>query len=104
MTARTARWGEGISREALARSRHVLLALIGTIGLAFCSGCVGVVRAEPVYGHAHPACNVPPGHLPPPGECRLWYPGLPSGQQPPPGDCYELEHHAPTGACLVYGE
>lgn len=104
MTTRTARWGQGSSREALARSRHGFLVFIGTIGLAFCSGCLGVVHAEPGYDSLHSACHVPTGHLPPPGECRIWYPGLPPGQQPPPGDCYELEHHAPPDACLVYGE
>jgi hypothetical protein len=31
--------------------------------------------------------RVPPGHLPPPGECRLWFPDRPPGQQPPPGRC-----------------
>ncbi len=55
-------------------------------------------------GHAHHTCNVPPGHLPPLGECRVWYPDLPPGQQPPPGDCYELRHHVPPGTCLVHGE
>jgi hypothetical protein len=39
----------------------------------------------PLVSHVQP--RVPPGHLPPPGECRLWYPGLPPGQQPPPGRC-----------------
>jgi hypothetical protein len=31
--------------------------------------------------------HIPPGHLPPPGECRVWLPGLPPGHQPPPGRC-----------------
>ena len=31
--------------------------------------------------------GVPPGHLPPPGECRVWYPGVPPGHQPPPFKC-----------------
>ncbi|WP_149537586.1 hypothetical protein [Siccirubricoccus phaeus] len=32
----------------------------------------------------HAAPPIPPGHLPPPGEARAWYPGLPPGHQPPP--------------------
>ncbi len=28
--------------------------------------------------------RIPPGHLPPPGEFRLWYPDRPPGHQPPP--------------------
>jgi hypothetical protein len=31
--------------------------------------------------------RIPRGHLPPPGECRTWYPGLPAGHQPPPYRC-----------------
>ncbi len=29
----------------------------------------------------------PPGHMPPPGECRVWWPDRPPGQQPPPFRC-----------------
>jgi hypothetical protein len=31
--------------------------------------------------------GIPQGHLPPPGECRTWYPGVPPGHQPPPYRC-----------------
>ena len=31
--------------------------------------------------------RVPPGHYPPPGECRMWNPDLPPGHQPPPYRC-----------------
>lgn len=27
--------------------------------------------------------DIPKGHLPPPGECKIWMPGRPSGQQGP---------------------
>ncbi len=30
---------------------------------------------------------IPNGHRPPPGECRVWIPGVPPGQQPPPTSC-----------------
>jgi hypothetical protein len=33
------------------------------------------------------AGRIPPGHLPPPGECRVWRPGVPPGHQPPPFRC-----------------
>jgi hypothetical protein len=33
------------------------------------------------------APRIPQGHMPPPGECRVWYPGVPAGQQPPLGRC-----------------
>ena len=53
--------------------------------------------------HGHPAhLGVPPGHLPPPGECRVWYPGRPPGHQPPPGHCATLKRHVPAGAWLLH--
>jgi hypothetical protein len=30
--------------------------------------------------------RIPPGHLPPPGECRVWYRGVSPGHQPPPSN------------------
>lgn len=47
--------------------------------------------------------QVPPGHLPPPGECRIWFPDRPPGHQPPPGDCASLRWRVPPGAVLVRG-
>jgi hypothetical protein len=47
--------------------------------------------------------KVPPGHLPPPGECRIWFPDRPPGHQPPPGDCRELSRRVPHGAVLIEG-
>jgi len=45
--------------------------------------------------------HIPQGHLPPPGSCRIWYPGRPPGHQPPPGDCARLSHRVPLGAWLI---
>lgn len=45
--------------------------------------------------------RIPEGHLPPPGECRVWYPGKPPGQQPPPGKCDRVSHRIPAGAWLM---
>ena len=42
--------------------------------------------------------RIPNGHLPPPGECRLWYPDRPAGHQPPP---YKCGSRAPAGAWVL---
>ncbi|MBN2732241.1 MAG: hypothetical protein JXR26_07425 [Balneolaceae bacterium] len=47
--------------------------------------------------------RIPPGHMPPPGSCRIWYKGTPPGKQPPPGDCYYLSRRVPPGAWLIRG-
>ena len=47
--------------------------------------------------------RIPPGHYPPPGQCRIWVPNRPPGQQSPPGTCADLERRVPAGAYLVYG-
>lgn len=52
--------------------------------------------------HKFKNLGIPPGHLPPPGYCRIWIPGRPPGHQPPPGKCSELEHRIPVGAWLIY--
>ncbi|MDM7915170.1 MAG: hypothetical protein QUU85_07875, partial [Candidatus Eisenbacteria bacterium] len=42
---------------------------------------------------------IPPGHLPGPGQCRLWYPNRPPGHQPPPFDCDDC---SPYDGWVVY--
>ena len=47
--------------------------------------------------------RVSEGHMPRPGECRIWYPDVPPEQQSPPGRCINLERRVPPGAILVRG-
>jgi hypothetical protein len=50
------------------------------------------------YGH------VPPGHMPPPGMCRVWYDRLPPGHQPAPTGCRAAASRAyHTGGRVIYG-
>jgi hypothetical protein len=83
------------------------------IAASLLTGCVAYGGIDPYYpDHHYPsqgahgtrgAYDIPPGHMPPPGECRIWYPDRPPGQQPPPGDCYELQRRVPPRAVLVRG-
>ena len=61
-------------------------------------GATGAVTVERVDGSSF---VIPPGHFPPPGACRIWYPEVPPGRQPPPGDCDVLRGQVPAGAVLV---
>lgn len=51
-----------------------------------------------LHAHGYSRLNIPPGHYPPPGECRLWYPDRPAGHQPPPFRCGDS---VPRGAWLI---
>jgi hypothetical protein len=48
--------------------------------------------------------DIPYGHLPPPGECKLWYIDLEPGLQGPPGDCEELFRSVTDNTVLVTHE
>jgi hypothetical protein len=57
------------------------------------------VESAPTYDEV----EIPRGHWPPPGKCRIWFPDRPPGHQPPPGKCKKLRHRVPLGAYLVHG-
>ena len=50
--------------------------------------------------------GIPPGHLPPPGSCRVWYDNRPAGHQPPPTSCREAERTVAKqrGARVIYSQ
>ena len=58
-------------------------------------------RREDYFRDGYSNVRVPNGHLPRPGECRIWFPDRPTGQQPPPGLCSRLESQVPAGAWLI---
>lgn len=51
--------------------------------------------------HGYDRLNIPKGHYPAPGECRIWFPDRPAGQQSPPGNCNQLRRTVPAGAWLI---
>ena len=49
--------------------------------------------------------DVPKGHYPPPGSCRIWYPNKPAGHQPPPTSCDNLVGvQLEPGAFILHGD
>ena len=87
--------------------RSLLGGLLLAVLLVGCTRTV-VVSDGPVtvddrnhHGSKKHALGIPPGHLPPPGSCRIWIPGVPPGRQSPPGDCHRLAREVPPGAWLV---
>ena len=85
--------------------KHDLLRYAGATALVLAvSGCAVYAEPHPGGGYYYSApAQIPPGHLPPPGECRVWYPDRPPGHQPPPGPCDVLQYQVPPGAFLVQG-
>jgi hypothetical protein len=49
----------------------------------------------------HGYSRIPNGHLPPPGECRIWYPDRPAGRQPPPFKCDDRRGRVEPGGWLI---
>lgn len=85
----------------------ILNAGCGTIGILVNDGGKGQApqwepRPEPHSYPSYRALNIPPGHLPPPGQCRIWYPGKPPGHQPPPTSCETAFREAGMNAWVLY--
>ncbi len=77
------------------------------VGLALTFGLTACSRAGNSNENASTAARfgVPPGHLPPAGQCRVWMPGVPPGQQKkkyPVGQCSTLSRSIPAGGWLIY--
>lgn len=47
--------------------------------------------------------NIPPGHLPPAGKCRVWMDGMAPGRQQRATDCATAERRRPYDARVIYG-
>src|SRR5688572_9154312 len=92
--------------ETVVAPLNLALRVIGAVVVA--NVVVACAANGPVYVLPPPPDHdfqfrVSEGHMPRPGECRIWYPDVPPGQQSPPGRCVELERQVPSGAILVRG-
>lgn len=97
--------------------RVILLSLANVLLIAGCTRVVMVPAPKPEVvavsdqergrrngdGVAR-ALRVPPGHYPPPGQCRLWFEGRPPGRQPRPGRCEQFIGKVPAGAFILYND
>ena len=56
-------------------------------------------------GRGRNSQGIPPGQLPPAGQCRVWYDGVPPGRQPRATNCREAERIASRdrNARVIYG-
>jgi len=70
-------------------------------GRAGPEGKLQMANVEPERAYAE--VEIPRGHMPPPGKCRIWFPDRPPGHQPAPGKCKKLRYRVPSGAYLVRG-
>jgi hypothetical protein len=57
-------------------------------------------------GRGRQAQGIPPGHVPPAGQCRVWYDNVPPGRQPAPTNCDRAEQIASRDrdARVIYGD
>lgn len=86
-----------------ATTQRLLRGAAAGLTIALLAGCAVHSQPRPVYQPAPQAVHIPPGHMPPPGLCRIWYPDRPPGHQGPVGKCGKLQYQVPPGAILVRG-
>lgn len=81
----------------------ILASILGSLLLGGCASglVISTDSTRIVTPQPRRAVDIPPGHYPPPGSCRIWVPGVPPGQQSPPGNCTELQWRVPPGAVLI---
>jgi hypothetical protein len=78
---------------------------LAILGLSACAKPVVENQPQPdarAPSAAAATLGVPPGQLPLPGYCRLWFPGRPPGHQPKAGPCADVEVGAPAGSWVLY--
>lgn len=89
------------------RSASILGSLLAVLAATACSSFHTSQPSQPApvmsRGPSSAArLGIPPGHLPPPGMCRVWFPGQPPGHQPRARSCERIERVAPAGSWIVY--
>jgi hypothetical protein len=93
------------------RSASLLGPVLAILAATACSSISTVPATQPAPAVARTSSassstaatlGIPPGHLPPPGLCRVWMPGTPPGHQAPSRNCANIERTAPAGSWILY--
>lgn len=79
----------------MTRSFAVVMAIGGLLALA---------SPAAAQGRGRGGDDIPPGHRPPPGMCRIWIDGVPPGQQPAPTDCATAVRNRPSNGRVIFGD
>jgi hypothetical protein len=93
--------------EGLMRRTIMTVALAGVVAApAWAQNAAGHYREANEGGrYSAEAQGIPPGYLPPPGQCRVWYDGRPAGHQSGAVNCAAAERIVlrDRAARVVYG-
>jgi hypothetical protein len=65
---------------------------------------IALLAAAPLAAQNNKPQDVPPGHLPPAGMCRIWIDGVPAGQQAAPTDCPTAVRNRPANGRVIFGD
>jgi len=102
--------------EVLMRSARSVAACLAILAASACSSKIELSpnQPQPAARRSPPAreaparrstaatLGIPPGHLPPVGQCRVWVPGSPPGRQAKATECTGIERTAPAGSWILY--
>jgi hypothetical protein len=94
--------------DVMRRTTYALAAIVAVAASAPAASAQYPVldcsRVESRNGEVSP--KVPPGHLPAPGQCRVWVDGVPPGRQSAATDCGTAErerYRYGSNARVIYG-
>jgi hypothetical protein len=82
---------------------RLAIALVGCLIISALGACTST--SKPPANQPEPTAasmGIPPGQLPPVGQCRVWIPGKPPGHQAKARSCDGIERVAPAGSWIVY--
>ena len=79
-----------------------LVTSCGSLSVIVQGGGSGTTSLPTSHYSSFRSLGIEPGHLPPPGSCKIWYPNEPAGQQPPPTSCENAMRDAPLNSWVLY--